>query len=296
VVLVGFGYFLGQLPMSLALYIQINKYPELGGDAFSDFQANPDFTVFHIDQNLGFLLILLIFVFAISGLFFGLKSLHRRNILSLVNWSEKIDWSRVFWGLGFWLFIGIITEVVMYLSMPSNYAFSKPGWSFLILILISFIFLPIQTSFEEFLFRGYFMQAIGYFSKNKLLALLLTTFLFVLVHSMNPEIKEYGLWNMIPYYAIAGLFLGFITIMDDRLELAIGVHAATNIFGALFVSYKGAALQTGSLFQTNTVNPLFLALVFLCMAVIFIIVASKRFGWNSPAKAFSTLNEKELRA
>jgi hypothetical protein len=169
-----------------------------------------------------------------------------------------------------------------------------PGSSFLFLILITFTLLPIQTSFEEFLFRGYFMQAFGSLARNKWIALIISTILFAGVHSMNPEIAEYGFWNMLPYYLIAGLFLGYITIMDNGLELALGVHAATNMFGSLFVTYEGAALQTGTLFKTTEVNPLLLSFVFLVLSIIFILFASKKFNWPNPISHFSSWKDQEV--
>lgn len=287
IVLVVLGYILGQMPMTLVLMRQMEEHSEIGSDALLDFQANPDFSVFYIDQNVGFFLLLLIFVFALLGLFLGVRLFHSRPFQSLISWSERIDWKRLFWSFGFWLLLTIIFETVFYLLEPENYAFKPPDSSFIILVLIALFVLPIQTSFEEFLFRGYFLQGIGWHSKNKWFALLATTVLFTLVHTMNPEIEKYGLLNMLPYYIIAGLLLGYVTIMDNRLELALGIHAATNFFGAVFVNYEGAALQTGSLLRTHTVRPLLLSLIFFIMALLFIWMSKRRFKWASVRTAFS---------
>jgi len=294
IVLIAFGYVLGQLPMTFALFIQMSKYPDIGADALVDFQSNPDFTLFHIDQNFGFFLLLFIFVTATLGLYIGVKWLHKRSFRSLISWSENIDWQRIFWGFGIWMGMSLIAEGIYYMIDPSNYSFQTPGLSYLLLLFISLTILPIQTSFEEFLFRGYLMQGIGAALKNKWIALIVTSALFTLVHGMNPEIEKYGLLNMLPYYIIAGVFLGYITIMDNRLELALGIHAATNMFGALFVNYEGAALQTGSLFRTATVEPILLSFVFLVLAIIFVLLAAKRFHWKSPIEVFKYQEKEEI--
>ena len=56
---------------------------------------------------------------------------------------------------------------------------------------------------------------------------------------------------MFGYYFISAVFLGFITVVDQGLEQAIGIHAATNIYGAVIVGYQGAILQTDCLWMTK---------------------------------------------
>ncbi len=54
------------------------------------------------------------------------------------------------------------------------------------------LLLPIQTSAEEYLFRGYLMQGIGIISGNRWLPLILTSLAFGLMHYANPEIAKFG--------------------------------------------------------------------------------------------------------
>ena len=61
---------------------------------------------------------------------------------------------------------------------------SKP---FLILSLIVIFLIPIQTSWEEYVFRGYLMQGIGGIIKNKWIPLLTTSLLFGFLHYWNPR-------------------------------------------------------------------------------------------------------------
>lgn len=286
ILLVVLGYIMGQFPMTAALFYQMDRVPEIGMDEFERFQENPDFSLFQIPANLGFILILFIFVFAITGLYVGIRFLHKRSFVSLIRWAGHIDWRRIAWGFLFWLGLSLAFEAASYFLDPGNYRFETPGLSFIWLLLLSFLLLPVQTSFEELFFRGYIMQGIGYALRNKWLAWLISSLVFMSVHLMNPEISEYGLLNMIPYYLVAGLFLGYITIMDDRLELALGVHAATNFFGAVFVSYEGAALQTDALFTVTEVNALYLGFIFLVFSLVFIFFAHKTFGWKSPLTVF----------
>lgn len=119
---------------------------------------------------------------------------------------------------------------------------------------------------------------------NKIVPLLITSILFGLVHSSNPEIEKFGFWTMQLYYLSAGLLLGIITIMDDGLELALGVHAATNFTSAVFVGYDGGAIITDSVFVSHAINPLAMTFTFIALAIIFIIIVKYKYGWQSFSK------------
>jgi hypothetical protein len=116
---------------------------------------------------------------------------------------------------------------------------------FLILAAIAIVFVPLQTSFEEYLFRGYLMQGIGVLCKNKWVPLVITSVLFGLLHIANPEIDKLG-YILLVHYIGTGFFLGIITLMDEGLELALGFHAANNLFTALLVTADWTAFQTNS--------------------------------------------------
>jgi membrane protease YdiL (CAAX protease family) len=56
---------------------------------------------------------------------------------------------------------------VDYFSNPEHYQDNFNLQPFLILCVIAVILVPLQTSFEEYFFRGYLMQGIGVWSENK---------------------------------------------------------------------------------------------------------------------------------
>ena len=189
------------------------------------------------------------------------------------------------------MLLGIGFELIMYFMSPQAYIFQLNWSTFLPLLLISIFFLPIQTSLEELVFRGYALQGIGNLTKSRLIALLITSVLFGLIHGMNPEVAKYGFWTMQMYYVSAGLILGIMTIMDDSLELALGVHAATNIYGALFLSYEGSALQTDSIFKTTEINPILMFIFLLLMGAIFLFLCSRKYKWLSFSKILEPVDK-----
>ncbi|MBC7883990.1 MAG: CPBP family intramembrane metalloprotease, partial [Saprospiraceae bacterium] len=141
--------------------------------------------------------------------------------------------------------------------------------------------------------RGYIMQGIAFFSKNKWLSILLSSIIFGMVHGTNPEVAKYGFWTMQFYYILAGVFLALITVLDDGLELALGVHAATNIFGATLFTYEGSVLQTDSLFIISEINPWQLIVAFVVACTFFIFICFRKFHWPSLSSLFLPL-EKEV--
>jgi membrane protease YdiL (CAAX protease family) len=274
------GYFLGQTPMLIAFYFAMNKHNDIGTDALIQFQENPDFSLFHISSNGGLFLMLMIFIFAFIALALSVKYIHRRSVVSLISSSSKIDWKRIFWSTGFWFLLLFVAEIFTFFAYPERYTFRTPDSSFIILFLICIFILPIQTTFEEVFTRGYIFQAVSYNSRNIFLGFLVSIVVFATMHGLNPETVKYGFWPMMSYYISAAILLGLIVIFDDRLELAIGVHTATNLYGALIMTYEGAAMQTGSLFITSDISPVFLAFEIIVLGAIFLYLSSRKYHWN----------------
>ena len=281
IILVISSFFIGQFPLLAVIEIKRLRDSGITSDELNAFRSNPDFSLLDMDRNLGFFLLLLSFVVAFFVLLLCIRYIHRRSFLSLFSYDEKIDWRRILWSAGLWFLIILIGEAVMFLLQADNYTFNKPGLtSFAILLLIVILVLPFQTAFEELFIRSYIFQAIGYNTGSVVLALFVSTLTFGLLHGFNPEVSKYGFWPMMSYYLIAGIIMGLIVIFDRRIELAIGVHTATNAFGALFVTYKGAAIQTDSLFMISEINPIYYTLLFIIAGVLFIAIAGRKYKWN----------------
>lgn len=278
---------LGQAPLTGVLMYKMSKDQSIGMEELESFGTDMDFSVFGISSNFGFFLMLLIFVISTLALMLCVKLIHRRPFIRLITPLGRINWSKILFGFGLWMGLALIMEGLMYFMDPEAYTMVfKPG-SFVVLLLLALLVMPIQTSFEELFFRGYLMPWFGKLVRNKWVPLILTSVLFGLVHGMNPEIEKYGFATMQVYYISAGMFLGLITVLDDSLELALGVHAATNIFGATLLSYEGSVLQTDTIFKSSEVNPNIMIVGLYIAAAIFIFICSKKYNW----KGFSRLTE-----
>lgn len=276
---------IGSLVSLVMMHSAIKNDPSLGEEDIDNFYSDPDFSVFGIDAVVGFILLLLPFILGFLVLYFAFPLLHKRKFTSLISGTEKIDWSRIFFGFFVWLILSSMLEFTYYLQNPDIFSFQFNLVKFLPLLFVSLLILPIQTSLEELIFRSYLLQGFSNLNvgtKNQMIIFgwITTSILFGRIHMANPEVQSYGELPMMIYYIGAGLFLGLITIWDDRLELALGVHAATNFISAVIIGYDGAAIQTDSIFKISELNVWFASLGFYVLALIFTFICKRKYGWT----------------
>ncbi|MBK8851039.1 MAG: CPBP family intramembrane metalloprotease [Saprospiraceae bacterium] len=278
VLAVGCGYFLGQLPMVIVQTIKIREH-KIGTTDVKAFLKTNDFSLLHIDYNLGFLLMLLTFVGGWLGYLFLLK-MQRIPLLSTLTSRKKFDFSRFFAGMGIWLFLTVIAELFFYFTNPGAYRFQFHLSAFIPLLIIGILLIPIQSAMEEVFFRGYILQGSFKATQSIIWSLVVSTCFFSLVHSANPEVAKFGFATMQVYYLGAGLFLALLAIADNGLELSIGIHTATNLFGSIVLKYEGSVLQTETLFEQKMVNPWPMTISFYLCAVVSWWVLSKKYGFS----------------
>ncbi len=231
---------LGALPLVIGVFIKKMKDGK-GMPTEDDFMKT-------LDSNLTLFLIMISFLIGLLSLFFVIKKIHNQTILSVTTSRKKIDWSRVFTSFGIWGVFTVFTTCLTYYFSPENFVLNFKPIPFAILAVIGIIMIPIQTSCEEYIFRGYLMQGFGNLFKNKWLPLVLTSVIFGGMHIANPEVKELGYIIMV-YYIGTGFMLGILTLMDDGMELSLGFHAANNLVGALLVTSDWSVFQTNSILR-----------------------------------------------
>lgn len=276
---------LGMIPLALTAVLKspnIAAFERVFMDVAQGKNINPNLFLF-----------VMILSFAV-GLFFLLKSIkwfHNRPITSVLTSRKNIDWKRVFFAFGLWFSLAVALLSLDYFANPAHFEWHFRLQPFLILVLISFLLLPLQTSFEEVLFRGYLMQGIGILFKNAWVPLFFTSIAFGLLHGANPEVDKLG-YGIFVYYIGTGLMFGIATLMDDGLELSLGMHAANNIVAAVFVTTNWTVFQTDALLL-DTSEPSLGLQAYLPVFVIYpliLFVFSKKYGWkNWNEKLFGTI-------
>lgn len=270
--------FIGQLP--ILIVVVMKKISE--NETFESAIKSTSTTLMNtLDLNLTLFLLLLSFVFSFSGIWFVVKYFHQQSILSVTTSRKKVDWNRILFSFSIWAIFGILSTTLDYYNAPENYVYNFKLVPFLILLVIATAMIPIQTSVEEYVFRGYLMQGFAVLSKNKWFPLLMTSIIFGGLHLANPEVIKLGPILMV-YYIGTGLFLGILTLMDDGMELSLGFHAANNLVGALLVTSDWSVFQTNSILRdvsTPSAGYEVILPVFLIFPIL-LYTFSKKYNWT----------------
>lgn len=273
---------IGQVPLLVAVFIK--SISEGKG-----FPSDESGFMKILDPNTTLFLIMLSFVFAIGGIYFVLRFLHRQTLLSIITTRKKIDWGRVGFAFSVWAVITIVSTVMMYFLSPENFIVNFKPLPFLFLAIIAVLMIPVQTSCEELVFRGYLMQGFGNLALNRWFPLVMTSILFGSLHIFNPEVGKMG-YIILVYYIGTGFLLGIMTLMDEGMELALGFHAANNMIGALLVTSDWTAFQTHSILKDISEPSAGFDVIFPVIVVypVLLFIFSKKYQWSNWSQKLTT--------
>ena len=222
------------------------------------------------------------FAVGLAAVLLWTKYVHQQSLTSLTTSRKKIDWKRVFFAFFLWGTVTTAFLMIDYFASPENYQWNFNLNKFLVLLVVAVLLIPLQTSFEEYLFRGYLMQGLGVATKTRWFPLIFTSVVFGVLHIANPEVSKLG-YELLIYYIGTGFFLGILTLMDEGLELALGFHAANNLFTAVLVTADWTVFQTDSVLIDMS-EPALGADVYLPVFVIFpilLFVFAKKYKWSN---------------
>ena len=268
-----FFHIIGQIPLSLYIISQSDIVEGVHNqqDLFNN-----------LPLNLTLFLVLLPFAVVLPFVYLVVTRLHNQSILSLITARNRVDYNKIFFSFMLWGSISTLMVFFDYWMSPEDFIWNFKPLTFLILFLISIVMIPLQTTLEEIIFRGYLLQGFGVLFKNRWMPLLTTSTLFGLLHLWNPEIDKLGI-HLIWYYIGTGLFLGLITLMDEGLELALGFHAANNLVTALLVTASWTAFQTESLLIDNSEPSLGVELILTLLLIypLIIFIFAKKYKWKN---------------
>ncbi|MBN1246195.1 MAG: CPBP family intramembrane metalloprotease [Anaerolineae bacterium] len=281
----------GSAPLLLAmLWAQTDNNPATGLDPVTGLLKGVD------PLWGGYLLPNLSFPIFLLGIWVAVHLCHGRGLRSLVTPAARVNWQRLGLGFGLWFVLaGISTgwEVLLY---PAAFSWAGIALSrYAGFLLLALIFTPLQTSTEELFFRGYLLQGIGRWLRadqrqaGRWAVVVLNGVLFGLPHMYNPEVSRAPLLLM-AYYVSMGLFFAWMTLRDGTAELALGAHAANNLFVALLFNYEGSALQTPALVTSARLGPVYNLVTFGVSAAVFAWLTVRR-----PSRALVTHNGEQVR-
>jgi membrane protease YdiL (CAAX protease family) len=238
-----------------------------------------------IPNNLALFINLSPFIFLLGLLFALVRLLHKRSILSLTTSRTKVDYKKIFFSFGLIVLMTVAAFAVSYSMDSSTILWNFNPMKFAILFFISILLFPFQIGFEEYLFRGYLMQQIGIIAKNRWFPLLITSVMFGVFHSANPEVAKMG-YGVMVFYIGTGFFLGIMTLMDESLELALGFHLGNNLMAALLITSDFSAIHTDAVFKYSGVanpadmlNEMIVSILIVYPIILFIF--AKKYNWSN---------------
>lgn len=265
---------IGQMPLLLAVFAQ--SMGEGNGIPLDE-----ETIMKTLDSNLTLFLLLVASAAAIGGLYLVVRYLHKQRFHDIITSRKKIDWKRVLFSFVLWSVFSAVSAAVSYFASPEDFVWNFKPIPFLILLVISVLMVPIQTSSEELVFRGYLMQGFGGLVRHRWFPLIMTSVIFGLLHIANPEVKKMGMIIMV-YYIGTGFMLGIMTLMDEGMELSLGFHAANNLIGALLVTSDWSVFQTNALLkdisEPSAGIDIILPVVIVYPVLLFIF--SRKYNWN----------------
>jgi uncharacterized protein len=275
------GYFVFGAVMCLPL---MKRAQEMGATA-KEIQDN-NYLIFDpeyikIDKMYILLFQFSIFIFAFLGIWIAIRFIHKKSLTSVLTGFAKFRYSKFWFAFAVWGTLLVATVLVNYVSDPESLQLQFNLSRFLILLLLCCVFLPIQTLTEELVFRGYLVQGFSQIFKNGWLPIILTSLLFGLAHMSNPEVQKHGWSLMYPYYAGFALYLSILTLLDEGLELAYGIHLANNLISSLLITSPNAVIKTDAIFFTNNENPAAEIVLWLCMSIASFIIFWLKYRWKN---------------
>ena len=278
------GNLIGTLPILITSSVKSLSDPQV----LSRLSENPnDFSALGLNQNLLLVYLMIPFIIGLVAFVFLIKPLHYRSFISTINGNGRIRWKHFITGAAVWM-IFMLAYLLIYMQFdPDNFSLNNTSSSLIILVLISFLLIPFQAAYEEIIFRGYLMQGFSVIIAYRLFPVIMTSLLFALLHSLNPEVREYGFLTMMPQYLVFGLIFGLVTIFDDGIEAAMGAHAANNIFLCIMVTHRSSALQTPAIFEQHNIYPWSELAGLVITGFLFILILRKIFKWKDLSILFT---------
>lgn len=118
----------------------------------------------------------------------------------------------------------------------------EPGFAWWLVVIL--LTAPLQAAGEEFLFRGYLLQAAGSVARSPWLAVLVSAVVFTGLHGQQ------NVPLMVDRFGF-GLLAGALVVLTGGLEASIAAHAVNNVF-AFGYAAAGGGIAAARTIQEST--------------------------------------------
>lgn len=222
------------------------------------------------------LYIILLFVFILL-----FRLIHKRSFLSLITARKKFDWLKLWFSFGTWGTLILLMFLSSLLYAPDSF-----DWNFKLIPFVKYFFIcvlliPFQILFQTALMRGYLLQGVGFVFRKPWVSLLITSSVYCFfMYIQNKEITNLVGNEIFIHYIGLTFLIVLITILDDGLEIALGMTFANNLVASLLITNRSFHLDS-ILVNNGEINTFILVYVtvFLLCPLYFILL-KKIYKWS----------------
>ncbi|MGI5273640.1 CPBP family intramembrane glutamic endopeptidase [Nonomuraea sp. CA-218870] len=174
------------------------------------------------------MLLLLLSIAAVLPLVFGVAALvQRRRPGTLSSVAGRLRWSWLLICGGVALLSMVLAQIVQMILLvatgqQTGDIFGWTGWErFLPALVVIVLFVPFQAATEEYMFRGWLLQAFGAHLRNPWWGIVISSVLFASLHGYSWA----GLLDVFSF----GVAMAFLAVRTGGLEAAIALHVLNNM-------------------------------------------------------------------
>ena len=210
--------------------------PELAAEFLRQLNSEPRAALQRPSSAVSALLVLMFFGVISIALWIALPILHNRNFRSLLGPTRLA--MRHFYACALPL---LILFAVGFLLPPWDFSDLQPNLGFgrwLLLLPLGMAAVLIQSSAEEFLFRGYILQQVAARFRARIIWQLVPALLFGALH-YTPDLEGAAAWTIPAWAVLFGLATADLTWRSGSLGPAIALHFANNCSALLLISVSG---------------------------------------------------------
>ncbi|MFG1948038.1 CPBP family intramembrane glutamic endopeptidase [Nonomuraea sp. NPDC048826] len=171
---------------------------------------------------------LLLSIAAVLPLVFGVAALvQRRRPGTLSSVAGRLRWSWLLICVGVAVLSMVLAQIAQVALLvgtgeQTDDIFGWTGWErFLPALIVIILLVPFQAATEEYIFRGWLLQAFGAHLRNPWWGIVISSVLFASLHGYQWA----GLLDVFTF----GLAMAFLTVWTGGLEAAIALHVMNNM-------------------------------------------------------------------
>jgi uncharacterized protein len=134
--------------------------------------------------------------------------------------------------------IVLVLGVAMILPAPAEETGGSAGWGpFVAATAVLLLVVPVQAAAEEYLMRGWVLQAFGTVLRGPWIPIAVQAVIFAALHGWG---TPWGFADLVVFGAVAG----WLTVRTGGLEAAIALHVVNNLLGSVLLAAYGDLAQT----------------------------------------------------